>query len=242
MLTSLALTARAVIDPAVAVPSAVERKAFGWPLFLLAVAVSASGAAVALRLDPSPVVTQALAAKGELQKSSEREVSEQVQQAQRVALVGGVAKGVLLMPVLALLLALALKIVGWVLGRKVLYAEALTTVGFALLPAALFHLLLAAVALKQPVIVPSMIATLLPTSLADLQRLAGSGPKVLKVLKAIDFFNLWGAGLLGLGFAKAATWSPLKGLLFGAIAYALFAGAFLIGGPALLEGLAAGNR
>jgi Yip1 domain len=241
VLTSLALTFRAVFDPTVAVPAAVERRAFGFPILLLVLAVSASGAAVAYRLDPSPVVTQGLEAKGELKKASEREVSDEIQQAQRVALVGGVAKGLLAMPLLALLAALVLKIVGWVLGRKVLYAEALTTVGLALIPAALFHLILAAVALKQPVIVPSMIASLLPSSLADVASFQDAGPKALKVLKAFDFFNLWGAGLLGLGFAQAAKWRPWQGLVFGAVVYALFAGAFLIGLPALAAGAGPGG-
>jgi len=58
---------------------------------LASVLTALSGAAVAMKVDPSAAVIGKLSAAGELAKASEREIGEAIEQAQRVALVAGVA-------------------------------------------------------------------------------------------------------------------------------------------------------
>src|SRR5438132_1398594 len=107
-----ALLPRVLLDPVDGAPAAVESRRWFWPLFALAVAVSLSGAATAVRWDATPQVVRELTDEGELAKSSEREIREKVQTAERIRLVAGVAKGVFLMPLAVLALAVALKIAG----------------------------------------------------------------------------------------------------------------------------------
>ena len=130
---------RALLDPVGAIPPAVESRRWFGPLLLLALLTAGAGAAIALRLDASRTVIPQMAMAGDLAKASEREIGEAVQQAERVALVAGIAKGLLLMPLLVLFLAVALKISGWVIGRKTLFFELFTVAELAMLPVAVFH-------------------------------------------------------------------------------------------------------
>src|SRR5438270_8255290 len=119
---SLAAPARALADPIDGAPAAVESRRWFWAVAALALAVSASGAATALRWDATPQVVADLTESGDLAKSSEREIGEKVQTAERVRLVVGVAKGVFAMPLLVLAIAIALKISGWLFGTKAPFA------------------------------------------------------------------------------------------------------------------------
>jgi hypothetical protein len=202
-------------------------------VFLASVLTALSGAAVAMKVDPSAAVIAKLSAAGELAKASEREIGEAIEQAQRVALVAGVAKGLLLTPLMALALAVALKIAAWLLGRKALFAECFTAASLALLPLAVFHGVELAAALRQGVLTPAMAETLVPTALSAIKAVEAPWSRVLR---AADLVNLWSALVLGLGFASASRWSPWRGALFGALLYVLFAGAFLIGLPGLMAG------
>lgn len=207
-----------------------------WVLALLLACVTSAGAGavIGLKLDAARVVIPKMSMTGELMKASEREISEAIEQAQRVALVGGVAKGLLLTPLMILLLAVVLKIAAWLIGRKALFAEAFTVAALTLLPMAVLHSIELAVALKQVALTPSMIEQLVPTSLAAV--LEGS-PKEMRVYKSVDLFNLWSALVMGLGFAAASKWQLWKGATFGLFLYVLFACVFLIGLPGLSGGM-----
>jgi hypothetical protein len=61
------------------------------------------------------------------------------------------------------------------------------------------------------------------------------------VVQSLDFFNLWGALVLGLGFAAAVGMKQWKGAIFGVFLYVLYAGVFLIGLPALMAGAGPGG-
>jgi hypothetical protein len=231
---SLTLPLRAVLDPVGAVPRAVEGRRWLAAVVLVSVLTALSGAAVAIRLDASRLVIPQMAMSGELAKASEREISESVEQKQRVGLVAGVAKGVFLMPLLVLALGVVLKVAAWLLGRKALFAECFTAAALAMLPMALLRLLEVVVALKTPVLTPAMAATLVPSGLAAFVEVASPG--LGRAVAAVDLVNIWSSLILGLGFAAATRWAPWKGALFGLLLYVLFASAFLVGLPGLPMG------
>ena len=228
---ALTLPLRALLDPVGAIPKAVEKRRWLVPLLLVAVLTAAAGAVIALRLDASRLVIPKMQMTGALMKASEREVNEAIEQAQRVALVGGIAKGLLLMPLLVLLLSVVLKIAAWLLGKKALFAELFTVAALTMLPVAVFRGIEVLAALKLEVITPSMAETLVPSSAAALVGMAG--PALTRVYGALDLINIWASLLMGLGFAAASKWSPWKGALFGLFLYVLFAAAFMVGLPGL---------
>ncbi len=228
---AIALPLRALLDPFGAVPKAVEARKWLIPLILLGLTTAVSGVAVATRLDASRLVIPKMEASGELGKASEREIDEQVQQTQRVAIVGGVAAGLFLVPLELLAIAVALKIVAWLLGRKAAFAAVWTVAAVSALPFVLDHLVTAAAALNQPSLSPKTAAALLPSSLAALS--PDAPPHLARVLGAVDFFNLWAALLLGIGFGAATKLPTWKGVLLGLFLYVLFAAAALVGLPGL---------
>lgn len=222
-----------LIDPVAGVPKAVEGRRWVLPLIVLCAAVSFSGVAFASRLDASPSVIAKMEQSGELAKSSERELNEEIEQAQRIALVGGVAKGVFLMPLCLLLVAVALKLAAWLVGRKLLFVHAFTVAAVAFLPIAVFHVLFGIVALKQPVVSAAMASQLLPSSLSAV--VTGGGPKVARVLAQVDFFNLWAAALVGLGLAAGTKMRAWRGVGLGLFLYVMLS-AVQVGLPGLSGG------
>lgn len=229
---ALTLPLRALIDPVGAIPPAVAQRRWLAPLLSLAVLTALAGGLIASRIDASRVVIPKMQMTGELMKASEREVSEAIEQAERVALVAGIAKGLLLMPLLVLLLAVALKLTAWLVGKKALFVELFTVAALTTLPVTVLHLVEVVSALRLDVMTPATAASLVPTSLAAL--IDGAGPGLSRVYAAIDLVNVWAALLMGVGFAAASKWSPWKGALFGLFLYALFASAFMVGLPGLV--------
>ncbi|MDP2273265.1 MAG: YIP1 family protein [Archangium sp.] len=232
---ALTLPLRALLDPVGAIPRAVETRRWFVPLLLVAVLTAGAGASIAVRLDTARTVIPKMQMSGELMKASEREVNEAIEQAGRVALVGGIAKGLMLMPLLVLLLAVVLKIAAWLIGRKALFADLFTVAALAMLPLAVFHGIEVVAALKLEVITPLVAETLVPTSLSSVMAMAS--PALKRVYTAVDLINIWVALLMGLGFAAASKWAPWKGALFGLFLYVLFAAAFFVGLPGLTEGM-----
>jgi hypothetical protein len=228
---ALTLPLRALLDPVGAIPRAVETRRWLIPLLLVAILTAAAGAVIALRLDAARLVIPKMAMSGELMKASEREVNEAIEQAQRVALVGGIARGLMLMPLLVLLLSVVLKIAAWLIGRTALFPDLFTVAALTMLPVAVFHGIEVLAALKLEVITPRVAETLVPSSVNALVGMAS--PALKRVYGAIDVINIWAALLMGLGFAAASKWSPWKGALFGLFLYVLFASAFLVGLPGL---------
>ncbi len=232
---SVLLPLTAIFDPASAIPRGVVARKWLISLLLFSLATMASGVAIAQRLDAARLVIPKLQSSGELSKSSEREIDEQVQQAQRVALVGGVAKGVVVVPLEILVLAVVLKLLAWLIGKKALFVECFTAASLSSLPATVFHLILAASAWRQPSLTVAMVQSLVPSSLAAFH--PDAAPALGRVLGAIDVVNLWAAALLGLGFGTAAKLPRLAGVGLGLFLYVLFAAAFLVGAPGLMGGM-----
>jgi hypothetical protein len=234
---SISLPLRAILDPVGAIPKAVESQRWFFALSLASIVTAASGAVLALRLDAARVVIPKMAMAGELAKASEREISEAIQQAQRIALVGGIAKGLLLMPLIVLLLGVVLKVAAWLIGRKALFISCFTAAALTMLPVAIFHLVEIVIAFSQAVLTPAALSALVPASPGF-----ETSAKLATVLKTVDFFNLWAALVMGLGFAAASQWRPWKGALFGLLLYVLYAGVFLIGVPAIMSGAGPGGH
>lgn len=229
---ALTLPLKAVIDPVGTIPKAIEQRRWLAPVLLLALFTALSGVALALKVDAARLVLPKMQMTGELAKATEREVEEAIEQAQRVAIVGSVAKGVFLTPLWVLLLAVVLKVTAWLIGRKATFGECFTAAALSLLPLVVFHGIELLAALRQDALSPKMAEVLVPSSLAALK--GGGPPKLQRVFAAVDVINIWSALLLGLGFSAATKWSPWKGALLGLFLYALFAGAFLIGVPGMM--------
>lgn len=239
-----------LFDPVGAMPRAVQATRWVVPLLLTMVLTAAASAAIGVRLDASRIVIPKLAQSGELAKASEREVSEQVEQAQRVAIVGGVAKGVLGVPVLALIAAAALWVWSWLLGGKATFLRCLTAVTLTLWPFCCSQAVTLASALRQPALSPRMASELVPSSVAALvekQPEASRGPPAKDgpqpawkpiapraLLGLVDFFHLWAALLFGLGLSAAANLPKRRAVPAGVLVYVAVFAALTVGLPNLM--------
>jgi len=239
-MVSVTQPARVLMDPVDGVPSSVEARHWGTPLVILMAAVSVAAVAWFFRWDATGKVTADLMMSGELMRATEIEISEAIQQAERTALVAGVAKGIFVMPALVLLLAVVLKVTGWFLGRPAPFPKAFTAAAVSLLPVALYWLLFTVATLAQHSVSEGIRDTLLPTHLGHL--ITGKGPALLRALSALDLFNLWSAVLLGLGFAEATGMKRWKGVAVGLVLYALYACVFMIGLPGMSGGPGMGGE
>lgn len=229
-MTSLAQPARVFIDPLDGTRAAVEARRWVWPLLILALCVSASGTLFSLRWDAAPDVIRQLQGSGSLMGLSEADLTDKIQTESRKALVGGIAKGVILMPLMALLLACILWVVSWLFDRPAPFEQLLSVAVLALMPIALYHFILTVCVAAQHSITVTRVMNLVPSNLGAV--LQGLSPKMQRVASTVDFFNLWSTGLLGVGFAAATGMSRGRALLLAVALYAMYAGIFLIGLPA----------
>ncbi len=236
LMTSLVQPVRVFIDPVEGTPAAVEARRWVWPLLILALCVSASGTLFSLRWDATPDVIRELQSSGEMATISEADLSDKIQTASRKALVGGIAKGVFVMPFLALLLAAMLWVVSWLFDRPVHFEKLMSVAAIALLPIALYHLILTGCLAAQHTVSVSRVLQLVPSHLGAF--LGGLSPKMARVASTVDFFNLWSTALLGLGFSAATGMPRTRALLLSLALYAMFAGVMMVG----LPGSAGGGR
>ena len=222
---------RALVDPVDAVPEAVGAGRWLWPLLLVALAVSFSGAAFALRWNAEAAVVRELSMSGELARLTEQELSDKIVMQSRLALVSGIAKGVFLMPLAALLFALGVKFCGWLIGRPIPFSRSFSATTVALLPIAVYHLVYGVVALASASVGDRRAEGLVPSHLGHV--LTGLSPEMARLASVADVFNLWAAVLLGLGYAAATGWTRPKGIAFALVLYLMWAGVFLVGLPAM---------
>src|SRR5689334_16832301 len=113
MNASIAQPARVLLDPVDAVPQVVSQKRWVLPMLFAALASAFSGVAVGVRLDVTQQVMMGLQMSGQLSTISDQDLADKLLTAQHLAIVGGVAKGLFLTPILILLVAVLLKFVGW---------------------------------------------------------------------------------------------------------------------------------
>ena len=235
-MVSVLQPARVILDPLDGLSAAVEARRWVWPLLFLAAAVSFSGAAFALRRHAAPTVTRQLEMSGELQNTTEQDLTQQVVTARRVRLVTGVAQGMLGAPLVVLLVALVLKLAGWFFEVPAAFERYFSAAALGMLPVALFHLILGASMLRQPALAEAQIARLVPSSLLGLAPYGSAATQ--RLLATVDFFNLWSAGLLGLGFAAASGMRRSRALFLGFTLYAMYVGVFAVGIPGMRGGAA----
>ncbi|MBN1204481.1 MAG: YIP1 family protein [Myxococcaceae bacterium] len=232
-MTSLAQPVQVLVDPLEGMQAAIEARRWVWPLLFLCLSVSLSGTVFALRWDVAPATIQQLQMAGELGRLSESEIADKIQTASRKALVGGIAKGVFVMPLQVLMLAAALWFVAWLFGTPAAFGRVMAVAAIAMLPLALYHLIFSGCAAAQYTMTEARVSTLVPSSLAMLD---GLTPKLKRVLGAVDFFNLWSVGLMGLGLSSATGMRRGRALLLAVVLYAMYVGVFMIGLPAMAGG------
>lgn len=233
MTPSLALPLRALVDPLDAAPSAVHARHWAWPLALLCLCVAFGRTAVAVRTDPRATVARQLSLQADAKPLTEQEVEDELQMARRKALVGGVARGVLVTPGSAVLLAAILWLCGWLFERSTAFGRCLTAAAIGLLPLALFHLLHGLGALAQPPLPAQDIEQLIPSHLAAWWAPPG---RWRPLFEAVDFFQLWCVALLGIAFAAASEMRRARALLLIGALYLMHVSVFSIGLPRLMEG------
>ncbi|WP_343073615.1 YIP1 family protein [Pyxidicoccus fallax] len=203
-----------------------------WPLLILALCVSASGTLFSLRWDAAPDVIRQLQGMGQLAGMSEADLTDNIQTATRKALVGGIAKGVFVMPLLTLLLACALWMVGWLFDQKASFERLLSAAALAMLPIALYHLIFTLCAAAQHTLTEARAEQLVPSHLGAV--LTGLSPKMARLASTVDFFNLWSACLLGLGFSAATGMRRSRAVALALVLYVMYAGVTMVGLPAVV--------
>lgn len=235
---SLSQPARVFLDPLDATRAAVEAHRWVWPTLFLVLCVCASTTTYALRWDANAEVVQQLQSAGQLDRMTESELAEAIQAAPRKTLVLGVLAGVVGRPLQTLLITAILWVCAWLFDRKAAFGRLLTAVALAMLPVALYHLIYTLCMLAQPALLSAARAQeLVPSSLAALQ---GLSPKMERVLRGVDFFNLWSVGLLGLGFSAATGMSRGRAVVLCFVLYAMFVGVMLVGIPGMAAARAGG--
>lgn len=238
-MTSIVQPALVLVDPVGATGPAVEARRWAWPLLLIMLCATAAGTAFALRWEAGPAVVRQLQQSGRLEKMTESEITEEIETAWRRGMVGGVARGLIFTPLMVLALAAVLWLCGWLLEAPAPFASLFAVAVLALLPLALKDLIFTACALAQHTLSEQQVAELVPSSLAALK---GLSPKLKRALGAVDFFRLWSAALLGLGFSAATGMRRSRALLLVGVLYLAYAGVFHVGLAGMMAGMQGGRR
>lgn len=233
-MSTLVQTVQILWNPVDAVPQAVARRRWVWPLVLLMFAGGFATVALTLRWDPASSVLADLASSGKLQNTSEADLTEAVTTAGRVQLIKGLAFALLGIPMLVLVGAATVKFVTWLLGRKALFAGIFSALCVALSPLVVAKLLLALLTLWQLDVTPEKAQALMPSNLALVFK--PHSHKLSTVLATVDFFGLWSAALLGLGLSEVMQMSRGRALLFALALYVAYAALVVVGLPGMSGG------
>jgi hypothetical protein len=228
------LLTKVLTNPAEGVPAAIEARRALWPVVLLSLSTAFAGACFAVRWNAAPSIIRGLEASGQLKGMPEADLLDQIQQAERLKLVTSIAGGLILPALTVLGIAVALALLAWLLGKKGSFSAFFTAAAVGLLPLALAKFLYGLVALVQTSLSEDRAATLLPSSLAFV--IHAQSPKLMRILSSVDFFQLWAALLVGVGFASVVGMRRRQGLLVGALLFVAQLGVFGIGLPALSAG------
>jgi hypothetical protein len=228
------LLTKVLTNPAEGIPVAIEGRRALWPVVLLTLATAFSGAAFAVRWNAAPSIIKELEMSGQLKGMPEADLADKIQQAERLKLVTGIAGGVVMPALTVLGIAVVLALLAWLLGKKGSFSSFFTAAAVGLLPIALSRFLYGLVALVQSSVSEERAATLLPSSLAAIFH--AHSPKVMRLLTSIDFFSLWAALLVGVGFAAVVGMRRRQGLWVGGALFLAQLCVFGLGLPALVPG------
>jgi Yip1 domain len=230
------LLTQVLTNPAEGVPAAIEARKALWPVVFLSLATAFGGAAFALRWNAAPSIISGLEMSGQLKGMPEADLADQIQQAQRLMLVKKIAGGLFGPVLLVLGIALVLALLAWLLGKKGSFNAFFTAAAVGLLPLALARFLYGLVALVQTSLTEDREDTLLPSALSFVFH--PKSPKLMLFLSSLNFFHLWAALLVGIGFAAVVGMRRRQGLLVGALLFFAQIGVFAIG----LPGMSGGGR
>lgn len=167
---------------------------FAWVCSLLL------GAALAYRVDARSSTLRKLEMSGQLQTMSDRQVADETHNAERVARVVSVAKGVVDTPLQLGSACVALLAVTWFLRGRIKGSAVVPVAAATLLPGAIANLLDAVTAFRHEALPPEGVP-LVPRSLSAILPLVGR-PLMdpwLKLGSALDFFSLWAAVMMAYG-------------------------------------------
>jgi hypothetical protein len=227
-----------LVQPVTAMGRALSERRWVVPLTLLMAAVAFAGVALAVRWDPSGQVVRELSHgdQGEVKSAPlEKDIEDGAERLQHLAVVGGVAAGLFGAPLAALALAAATWVLVWLWGGKGAFGGLFCAICVALLPYALYKLLLGSCELWQLSLDPARADGLLPAHLGAWLHFAPGG-KAFRLASAVDLFRLWCAGLLGLGVREVTrmSWGRSLGVAMGL--YLSYAAVVLVALPGMLGG------
>jgi hypothetical protein len=160
------------------------------------------GAATAYRVDARSSTLRKLEMSGQLQTMSDRQVADETHNAERVAEVASVAKGVVGAPLQLGSASIALLALTWFLRGRVKGNAVVPVAATTLLPGALANLLDAVSAFRHEALPPEGVP-LVPRTLGAILPFFGH-PLMdpwLKLSNAVDFFSLWAAVMMAFGVA-----------------------------------------
>lgn len=231
-MSTYTLPAKALVDPVTTVPRVIGEQRWLLPLLLLVVTSIAAGVAFAARWDAGPDTISGLQRSGQLMGMTEQDIADKVQLAERTALVGGVASGLFLSPLLVLLVTVALKFAGWLCGTSGTFKALFTAASVGFLPLALKNAIVAVSLLRQPAVSADQAAKLLPSNLGAFVEVPAWATQAATQL---DFFALWSVGLLGLGFSAATGMRKGRALALLVLLFVLYVGVVHVGLPGMGE-------
>lgn len=224
-------TLRVLVDPWDGTRPFLEGGRWVAAVLTLCLLTALAGGAVSSRWNAAPTVIAELREEGELSKTSEQELQELVSRKQRTRLVAGVANGVLGVPMRLGAHALVLALLAWLVGRSLPLGKAWQVSVLASLPTVLAQLGLLLVTLRQEAVEVRAVDMLLPSHLGAW--IQAEGPRAA-VYRAVDLFELWGVGLVGLGFGTATGMPRGRSLLLALLLFVLQVAVFQVGVPGLM--------
>jgi hypothetical protein len=228
--TMALLLTKVLTNPTEGVPAAVEGRRALWPVVLLTLATAFAGASFAVRWNAAPSIIKGLEMAGQLKGMPEADLSDKIQQAERLKLVTAIAGGLVVPALTVLGIAVVLALLAWLLGKKGSFKSFYTAAAVGMLPIALSRFLYGLVALVQSSVSEEREASLLPSSLGAVFH--AQSPKVMRLLSSLDFFSLWAALLIGMAFAAVVGMRRRQGLWVGAALFLAQLSVFGIGLPA----------
>ena len=214
----------ALVAPMKWVPLLVEQRRWRLVLVTLALVAGISGGLVGARTNTKESEIAKLEKKGMLMKTSERDLLESIEQSRRQAIIFGAAKGAVSAPLTVLGLAMLLSLVSWILRARITWSGALTIATVAATPMLLYFVIRVALAWARPPMSQADFASFVPSAVT----LSGDGP-LARAAKGIEFFRLWAAFLIGLGWSAQTRWSMKKSMFLIAALFVAYVGFAYIG-------------
>jgi hypothetical protein len=230
-MVSWRLIAEALVSPVTAFRALAEAPRSLVILVVLIAAQLTIPVALVGRVDSRRDVVRELAQSGKLADTTDRELTEKVQQADKIQVATYAATGLFGPPFRTLLLTLALWIWGRYLRGRPAFGVLWSLCAYAQLPLAVRAVARGWVLSRLPYVYPDQIDGVLPSGLTSIGWHLPHGLEGL--LGAADFFRIWTMVLLAVALYASAKISPLRASLGVGVAYAVFAVVAFVGLPRL---------